>query len=262
MKAGLRILVVDDDWPMAKTLVDVLKLNGYQAEAAYSGPEALQLMERDRFDCVLTDIKMPDVNGVELLRAIKDTRPDVPVVFMTAYADSDLVRAGLREGAIASFVKPLDIDLLLWLLSELSEQRSIVIVDDDTKYWRTVEESLEQRGFVVREASDPDGLMEMLSPSRQVVFLGGGLNGTRGLDLLKRIREQHDTLPVVLATDEQGQTVSEVEEARGLNVHACMQKPFQTEDLLEVLADIRQRELSALLPQRPHTLVSQTIRCC
>ena len=124
MSETLRILVVDDDPSMAKTLVDIFKVKGHQAEAAHSGPEALAKVAQgsfgsahrheysrwqDRhFDCVLTDVKMPGVNGVELYRALKARQPDLPVVLMTAYSTDRLVEEGLGEGAIAVLTKPLD----------------------------------------------------------------------------------------------------------------------------------------------------------
>jgi DNA-binding NtrC family response regulator len=257
MNNQMRILVVDDDWPMAKTLVDVLNLRGYHAEAAYSGPEALEMLREDHFDCVLTDIKMPEVTGVDLLRAIKEVRPHVPVVFMTAYAAGSLVNEGLREGAFASFVKPLDIDLLLCLFSVLNEQRSIVVVDDDAQFWRVVGEGLERRGFAMLKIENPEDVLETLKSNGQAVFLGTRLNGVKGLELLERIREQYDTLPVVLATEGWETTPSDVERAKRLNVSAYLHKPFEADELLGVLADIRRREVGTLLRRRGGALVGQ-----
>jgi DNA-binding NtrC family response regulator len=257
MNKEMRVLVVDDDWPMAKTLVDVLSLSRYRAEAAYSGPEALEKVGRDHFDCVLTDIKMPEVNGVDLLRAIKGVRPHVPVVLMTAYAAGSLVNEGLREGALASFVKPLDIDLLLCFLSVLNEQRSIVVVDDDANFWHVVGEALERRGFTMLKVEDPEDLFETLKPGGQAVFLGTRLNGIKGLELLEKIREQYDTLPVVLATEGREAASSEVEKAQSLNVFAYLHKPFEADELLGVLADIRRREVGALLRRSTGALVGQ-----
>jgi DNA-binding NtrC family response regulator len=253
----MRVLIVDDDWPMAKTLVDVLNIKGYQADAASSGPEALEMMGEDKYDCVLTDIKMPEVNGVDLLRAIKALRPHMPVVFMTAYAAHSLMNEGFREGAIASFVKPLDINLLLWFLSMLSERRSIVVADDDVQFWQTLREALERRGFGVLKVEDPDALLDVLRPSGQVVLVGTKLDGMKGLDLLERIRAQYGALPVVLATDGPEVASSEAERARKLNVQAWMKKPFEADELLGVLADIRRRELGALLRRHSGALVGQ-----
>jgi len=114
-----RILVVDDDRRLAWTLVDILTLKNYQAESAYSGPEALEKAKERQFDCLLTDIRMPEMNGVELYRAIKEERPHMPAVLMTAYSTDKLVQEGLEEGAVACLIKPLDIDKLFRSLSSL-----------------------------------------------------------------------------------------------------------------------------------------------
>jgi DNA-binding NtrC family response regulator len=254
---GLRVLVVDDDWQMAKTLADVLNLKGFEAEAACSGNGALEMLEENRFDCVITDIKMPDVNGVDLLRAIKSMRPHLPVVLMSAYAPSDLVHDGLRDGAIASFVKPLDLNLLVSFLTELAGQSAIVIVDDDTRCWRRVRESLEKRGFTVLKVSDPVRLMQVLKPSGQVVFLGPRANGATRVEILRRIRERHGSLPVVLTTVAVDQDSAELEKARGLNVQGCLCKPFKAEELLEMVSNIRRSDLAAAVRGCHGMLVSQ-----
>lgn len=79
MKEKLHILIVDDDPDITDTMVDILRVKGYEAEPAYSGSEALKMIEHHRFDCVLTDVKMPQMNGVELHRLISDHNPDLPV---------------------------------------------------------------------------------------------------------------------------------------------------------------------------------------
>lgn len=259
MNEDLRVLVVDDEWPMAKTLVDVLKLKGFRAEAAFSGPQALEMMVGGRFNCVLTDIRMPDVNGVELLRAVRAMQPSVQVLLMSAYAASDLVREGLRAGATAAFVKPIDIDFLSWFLCKLGEERSIVIADDDGRCWDRVRAALEGRGFSVHEVHDPGGLLPALRPSGQVVFLGAGLNGVPGLELLRRIRERHGTLPVVLTWEGGERQAAVLNEARGLDMHDWLGKPVETEALLKVLAQIRRRELSTRLRERRDTLIGQMV---
>ncbi|MBN1488151.1 MAG: response regulator, partial [Anaerolineae bacterium] len=75
MDTRLNILVVDDDIMMAKTLHDILKLKGYNVEVAHSGVEALKKVAETSFDCVLSDIKMPEIDGIGLFRAIKVRQP-------------------------------------------------------------------------------------------------------------------------------------------------------------------------------------------
>ena len=122
MSESLRVLVVDDDPSTAKTLNDILRATGHRAEMAHSGLEALARVKQATFDCLVSDIRMPGMNGVELYRAIKAHQPNLPTVLMTAYAADRLVGEGLEEGAMAALTKPLDIERLLELLTQLRDQ--------------------------------------------------------------------------------------------------------------------------------------------
>ena len=106
------LLVVDDMHMACKSLADILRLDGYEVKTATSGQDALKIFEEHKIDCVLTDIKMPTMNGVELLREIKEVAPEVPVMMMTAYATDRLVEDGIRAGALLTLYKPLDINNL------------------------------------------------------------------------------------------------------------------------------------------------------
>jgi len=200
MNEPLHILVVDDDHSMAKTLVDILKVKGFQAEAVQSGQEALEKMAETAFDCVLSDIKMPELNGVELHRAVKAQRPDMPVVLMTAYSSDSLVEEGLGEGAIAVLAKPLDIGLVLTFFSFLRKERSVAIVDDDPEFCRTLGDILRVRGFAVTQITDPHDAVAQVDGDGQVVLLDMKLNHVGGLEILKDIRERHPCMPVIMVT--------------------------------------------------------------
>ena len=247
MSEKLRILIVDDDRGMAKTLLDIFKVEGYEAQAAHSGSEALDKAKKGHFDCVLSDIKMPEVNGVELYRAIRAIQPELPVVFMTAY--SELVKEGLEEGAIAALTKPLDINLLLSFFSCLRKERSIVIVDDDPQFCKSLGEILRARGFVVAQFTDPHGLAEALSPDGQAVLLDMKLNSISGLEILREIRARFPHLPVILVTGYRGEMAPAIEAALKINAYACLYKPLQIEALLQLLTEIHHQELGRVLGQ-------------
>jgi DNA-binding NtrC family response regulator len=247
VKNKLCILVVDDDRMMARTLVDILKVKGYQAEAAHSGPKALEKVTQGHFDCVLTDVKMPEVSGVELYRAIKARQPDLPVVLMTAYSTDRLVQEGLEEGAIAALTKPLDINRLLCFFSSLRKERSIVIVDDDPEFAQTLGDILRARGFTVTRVTDPHSVVERVGADGQVVLLDMRLNRINGLEVLKEIRERHPHLPVVLVTGYREEMASTIEAALEIGAYTCLYKPLEIEQLFQLLAEIRRRELSRVL---------------
>ena len=247
MSEALRILVVDDDQRMATTLADILEAKGYQVETAHSGAEALEKVAGKPFDCVLSDIKMPEVNGVELYRAIKARQPDLPVVLMTAYSSDSLVREGLEEGAVAALTKPLDIGMLLTFFSFLRRERSVVIVDDDDDFCRTLGDILRARGFGVTGIADPRQVMEGLEADGDVVLLDMKLNSINSLDVLRTIREQYPRLPVILVTGYREEMSPAIAAAQELSAYTCPYKPFEIEKLLKILPQVRRSELGRVL---------------
>lgn len=249
MKEKLRVLIVDDDRRMVKALLDILKVKGYEAEAAHTGAEALDKVNKGRFDCVLTDIKMPQMNGVQLYRAIKAIQPELPVVLMTAYTTDKLVKEGLEEGAIASLTKPLDINLLLCFFSTLRKERSIVIVDDDPNFCTTLGDILQTRGFGVTKVTDPRDLMERVRADGEAVLLDMKLDNINGLDVLKEIRGLYPELPVILVTGFREEMASAIDAAMKIGAYTCLYKPFQIEELLQVLTKVHHEELGRILGQ-------------
>jgi CheY-like chemotaxis protein len=111
------ILVVDDHPSMAKTLADIMSVKGFDVHAAYSGAEAIEILQNHPIHILLTDVKMPDMNGVELCRAARKMHPNLIMMLMTAYAADDIIQQGLAEGIKTVLTKPLDINLILSIFS-------------------------------------------------------------------------------------------------------------------------------------------------
>lgn len=249
MSDKLRILIVDDDQRMAKTLKDILTVKGYEADLAHSGPEALKRVTEGHFDCVLTDIKMPEMNGVELYKVIKQTQPDIPVILMTAYSTSKLVTEGLEEGAIAALTKPLDINSLLGFFSMLRKERSIVIVDDDPQFCTTMGDILKVQGFLVTQVTDPHNVVDRIGPGGEVLLLDMKFNSISGLEVLKDIKKWYPHLPVILVTGYREEMAPAIEEALKIGAYTCLYKPFQIEELIEVLREVHHQVLGKVLGQ-------------
>ena len=249
MNKNLRILIVDDDRMMVKTLQDILKVKGHLAEGVYSGSEAVDKINAGHFDCILTDIKMPEMNGVELHQAIKAMQPDLPVVLMTAYATDKLVEEGLAERAIASLTKPLDMNRLLHFFSALREERTVVIVDDDPLFCKTLGDILQVRGFTVTQITDPHSVMDKLRQDGQIVLLDMKLNGVNGLDVIKKIKEEYPHLPVILMTGYRNEMNAVIEAALKISAYTCLYKPFEIEELIQALTEINHAEMARILAE-------------
>ncbi len=122
MEKPFNVLIVDDDSRMAETLKDILLIKGCGADAVHSGPQALKLLADAPYDAILSDIRMPEMDGVDLLKEIRNQFPDIPVLLMTAYSAEPVIRQGLEAGALEVLIKPLDIEALLGFLAELNKK--------------------------------------------------------------------------------------------------------------------------------------------
>ena len=247
MSQPLRILVVDDDRRMTRTLADILNVSGYEATEAFSGPDALDKVRSLEFDCVLSDIKMPEMDGVELHRRLREVQPGLPVLLMTAYAADDLIRRGLDEGVAGVFDKPLDINQLLGFFTSLSKNHTIVIVDDDKAFCKTLSDILFQRGFKVTQVTDPHVDVATIITDAQVILLDLKFNGISGLDVLRDIRKDNPNIPVLMVTGHRDEMMESIKSALEINAYACLYKPLEIPQLLEMLAQLQKVHLRELI---------------
>ena len=247
MEAPIRELVVDDDPKMVKTLVDIFRAKGHAPQGAHSGQEALELLGRMSFDCVVSDIRMGTMDGLTLFRAIRRAGHDLPVIFMTAYADEDMVRQGLDEGVVGAITKPFDMERLLTFLGGVRQAGSVLIVDDDSEFCLALAEVLGARGFAVEQVSNAAALECALRPEHQTVLLGVKFDRTTGLEILKEIRRKSETVPVILISGYAEELPEEAGEMLKKRAHACLEKPVNMDRLLALLTELRHARLRRLL---------------
>ena len=120
-----RVLVVDDERSMRELLSIVLRREGYDVTLAENGRSAIEQLERARFDLLISDIKMPDMSGVDVLRAAKRLDQDILGIMITAFASADTAIEAMRLGAHDYLSKPFDIDELKIKVRNALEQRQL-----------------------------------------------------------------------------------------------------------------------------------------
>ena len=116
-KGAYRILVVDDEAIVRDSMKEWLGLEGYGTATAASGAEALELLAEETFHLMLTDIKMPGMDGVALLTRAREENPDLTVIMMTAYAEVDSAVAAMKEGALDYVIKPFEPEKVLSMVA-------------------------------------------------------------------------------------------------------------------------------------------------
>src|SRR5687767_2353157 len=115
-KSEARIVVVDDDLQFAETVADGLDALGWRAQAVGDGPSAAELIKARQFDALVSDLRMPDLDGLRLLALAKQLAPERPVIIMTAFSAIDSAVECVRQGAYHYLTKPFkvaELDLFL-----------------------------------------------------------------------------------------------------------------------------------------------------
>lgn len=109
----LRVLLVDDEVGFAEVIRKRLGKRGIEITTAHGGTEAIQTLRRQDFDVAVVDLKMEDMNGIEVLQVFKRMVPDLPVLLLTGHASEDAARDGMRYGAFDYMLKPCALETLL-----------------------------------------------------------------------------------------------------------------------------------------------------
>lgn len=115
---NFNVLVVDDEVDLVDIMKDFLNLEGYEVKTAHHGLEAIAMMEKHQFDIVLSDIRMPKMDGVEFLKVAKKNWPNTIYIFLTGYSDyseDEIIQLGARS----LFTKPVDFSKVMHLLQGL-----------------------------------------------------------------------------------------------------------------------------------------------
>jgi DNA-binding NtrC family response regulator len=120
-----RVLIVDDEAAIVSLLSTVLRGKGWDVTEARSGTEGIDLLDRSRFDVILTDLVMPGDSGIDLLRASKEVRPDVEVILMTGCATAETAIEAMRNGAFHYIMKPLKIEEVVNLVEKAYSQQQL-----------------------------------------------------------------------------------------------------------------------------------------
>jgi len=120
-----KVLVVEDDPEMLAMVCEHLEAEGYGAVGAGRGADAITRLRSAEFDVVLTDLKMPDVNGMEVLRVARESRPDVPVILVTAFGTIETAIQAIRQGAYDYVTKPFALEEISLLVGRALEDRRL-----------------------------------------------------------------------------------------------------------------------------------------
>ncbi|WP_139822750.1 response regulator [Tuberibacillus sp. Marseille-P3662] len=111
--AQQKLLIVDDQYGIRILLDEIFQKEGYQTFQAANGVQALDIVKNEQPGLVVLDMKIPGMDGLEILKRVKKDYPDIKVIIMTAYGELDMIQEAIDHGAVTHFSKPFDIEEIL-----------------------------------------------------------------------------------------------------------------------------------------------------
>ncbi len=123
-KKNLKVLIADDEVEFASTIVARLNLRNFTATMANCGKDALAAIEQAPPDVLLLDLKMPDLDGLEVLASLKENYPGLAVIILTGHGSFEAGRQGMELGAYDYIMKPVDLNLLIGKIEEAFQSKT------------------------------------------------------------------------------------------------------------------------------------------
>ncbi|MGH9960593.1 MAG: sigma-54-dependent transcriptional regulator, partial [Pyrinomonadaceae bacterium] len=186
-----RLLIVDDELGMRQFLTHLFQRDGHSVRVAQSGQEAMNLLRQEPADLIISDVRMPDMGGIELLRAARELLPGVEVVMMTAFANVETAREAFLLGAYDFVQKPFDNDLLKEVVARALDRISLVKEKEELLEQNKVliqgQRQRAQLGKIIGRSQNMQTLYQMIETVAQVqsTVLVTGESGT-GKELVAR----------------------------------------------------------------------------
>ena len=191
------ILVVDDEKNIREGLALALELEKYNVLTAHSGKSAWKLINKNEVDLVITDLRMDEMSGEELLKKIVSSYPNIPVVMLTGHGTIETAVTAMRNGAVDFFTKPLDLDRLLLLVKKSLKHKDLVDENIKIKEELAALKASQSYGKMIGNSAKIKKLLETISqvaPTKASVLVTGesGVGKELVADALHQISDRRE----------------------------------------------------------------------
>ncbi len=232
------ILIVDDEVDACENLRDILADLGYRIGIARNGPEAIEQVARFAYDIALLDLKMPDMDGVNVYRQIKRLRPETVAIVVSAFSGSELAERAVEEGAAHVVAKPVDVPQLLMAIEASLAQPLLLVVDDDADFCQNLWQILSRRGYRLALAhSAEEARRQLATKSFNVVLIDLKLPGSEGgEDVFRIVQKSNPNARRILMTGFREESLETIHNLVDQGVDAVCYKPIDVDNLLNMLS--------------------------
>jgi DNA-binding NtrC family response regulator len=235
-----RILVVDDEKVVRGFLTRYLELEGFEVESVENGAAALGIARLKAFDFCLLDIRMPEMDGFELLEELRKILSGAKFIMMTGYVMDDIWQKMQNKGIFASIRKPFDPQQIKDLLnSDCAQEQpkvNILVIDGDPQVLKFFQGLLKEAVFEVTAAqAGPDALRLFDKKVFDLVFLDISLKDVNGTQLYVKFKETRPDLNVILITVDPKQVI----DSGQLKINSFIEKPFEVDKIMFEINKVR-----------------------
>lgn len=205
------VLIVDDDPLIREQIEKELRRSYFVPLAAEDGKGALATLAREKIDIVLLDIKLPDMDGIELLDVIKKEKSDCEVIVLTGYGSEEIAIQAIRKGAIDYIEKPFHFEEFSAALGRAQErlsesqglgfQNTILVIDDEEEVMVRLKRFLEKEGFLVFGTTNPEEGLRIIEQNKiDVVITDVKMKEMDGIELLRRAKALYQDIEGIVVT--------------------------------------------------------------
>jgi FixJ family two-component response regulator len=234
------ISVVDDDESTRRSTTLLIESLGFPAAGFESADSLLKSSQLQETSCLIIDVRMPGMNGLQLQSYLAAAGYKIPIVFITAYDDRESRRQAMQAGAIAFLAKPFSADLLLQTLRsalplELKDRKKLIsVVDDDESVRRTTTLLIQSFGFQAAAFESAENLLKSAQlQETSCLIVDVQMPGMNGLQLQRHLAASGYKIPVIFITAYDSKESRQ--QAMQAGAVAFLSKPFNDELLLETI---------------------------
>jgi len=239
-----KVLVVEDDEMAKGVLARAVTKEGFEVITAEDGRIGLEIFKEKSPQIVITDLKMPEIGGIEVMHAVRKLSPDTQVILVTAFGETDTAIMALREGALDYIKKPLDLDILSVALGRAKEKISefakvypyptLLLAEDDETTRTRLADVIETDGMKVYKAADGEEAVKLFQQNKiDIVLVDIKMPRKDGLQALRDMREITDDFEAIILTS-YGDESSAIKAMRAGAIN-FLKKPIDLDELVVVV---------------------------
>ena len=237
----IKVLLIEDEKIPREQLAKVIRKEGFEVLLAENGRVGLDIFKKELPEIVVTDVKMPDVDGLEVMHTVRRFSKNIQIILITAFGETDTVVAALREGALDYLKKPIDLDQLILALGRAREKVSefrkspsfptILLVEDEKGTRERLARMLKKEGWKVLQAGDGEEALKVFQQEKtDIVVLDIKMPKKDGIQTLHEMRKTTNDFEAIILTG-YGDEKSAIQALRDGAIN-FLKKPLDVEQLI------------------------------